>query len=76
MSSIWLDSLNRSFEEALDMLATAVQDCTDELWVQPMWDVPADLFGLQPPGPDGTPATNAAERKALVQRRSTPWSVA
>ena len=41
-----------------------------------MWEVPADLFGPEPPGPDGKPVTDPAARTALVQRRSTPWSVA
>ena len=41
-----------------------------------MWDVSTDLFGPEPPGPDGKPVTDPAERRDLVQRRSTPWSVA
>ena len=41
-----------------------------------MWEVPTDLFGPAPPGPDGKPVTDPAARKELVQRRSTPWSVA
>jgi hypothetical protein len=76
MTSIWIESLGRSFEEALDLLAAAVRDCTDELWESSMWEVPADLFGLEPPGPDGKRVTDRAARNALVQRRSTPWSVA
>jgi hypothetical protein len=76
MTSIWVESLGRNFEEALDLLAAAVRDCTDELWESSMWEVPADLFGSEPPGPDGKPVTDPAARNALVQRRSTPWSVA
>ncbi|MGH7858427.1 MAG: hypothetical protein ACREQY_13970 [Candidatus Binatia bacterium] len=76
MTSIWVESLGRNFEEALDLLAAAVSDCTDELWESSMWEVPADLFGPEPPGPDGKPVTHPAARRALVQRRSTPWSVA
>lgn len=76
MASIWVESLERSFAEALSLLATAVRDCTDELWETPMWEVPADLFGLEPPGPDGQPLTDPAARMAVVQKRSTPWSVA
>src|SRR5262245_33265686 len=76
MTSIWVESLSRSFEEALDLLAAAVRDCTDELWESSMWEVPADLFGSEPPGPDGKPVTDPAARSALAQRRSTPWSVA
>ena len=76
MTSIWVDSLARGFGEALDLLAEAVRDCTDELWESSMWDVPADLFGPEPPGPDGKPTTDPTARMALVQRRSAPWSVA
>ena len=76
MTSIWVESLGRNFEAALDLLAAAVRDCTDTLWESSMWEVPADLFGPNPPGPDGKPVTEPAARKAFVQRRSTPWSVA
>jgi hypothetical protein len=76
MTSIWVRSLGRSFDAALDLLAAAIRDCPDELWSRGMWDVPADLFGPEPPGPDGKPVTNEAKRKAIVQRRSAPWSVA
>jgi len=76
MTSIWVESLGRSFEAALDLLAAAVRDCTDTLWGSSMWEVPADLFGPAPPGPDGKPVTDPTERHVLVQRRSTPWSVA
>jgi hypothetical protein len=76
MTSIWVESLGRSFEEALDLLAAAVRDCTDELWESSMWEVPADLFGPEPPGPDAKPVIDPAARSDLVQRRSTPWSVA
>ena len=37
--------------------------------------VPADPFGQEPPGPDRKPVTDSDAREALVQRRSTPWSV-
>ena len=76
MTSIWLESLGRTFDAALDLLAAAVRDCTDDLWESSMWEVPADVFGPAPPGPDGTPVTDPAARTALVQRRATPWSVA
>jgi len=76
MTSIWVESLARTFEEALDLLAAAIQDCRDDLWVSSMWEVPGDLFGPEPAGPDGEPVTDQAARAALVQRRSTPWSVA
>jgi hypothetical protein len=76
MTSIWVESLGRSFDQALDLLVAAVRDCTDQLWVASMWEVPArdpegDLMG-----PDGKLITDPAERRALAQRWSTPWSVA
>ena len=76
MMSIWVESLSRTFDAALDLLAAALHDCTDDLWEASMWHVPTDLFGPAPPGPDGTPVTDPAARHALAQRRSTPWSVA
>lgn len=76
MASIWVESLGQSFERALDLLAAAVSECTDELWESSMWEVPTDLFGPEPSGPDGKTVTDPAERRDLVQRRSTPWSVA
>ena len=76
MTSIWVESLDRSFEAALDVLAAALRDCPLELWQSSMWEVPGDLFGLAPLGPQGKPITNPAARHALAQRRSTPWSVA
>ena len=71
-----MESLSRTFDAALDQLAAALRDCTDDLWESSMWEVPADVFGLAPPGPDGKPVTDPAARHALAQRRSTPWSVA
>jgi hypothetical protein len=80
MSSIWVESLSRNFERALDLMAAAVRDCPDELWQQSMWHVPAPEADHQFLGPDWKPITDAAQRSALaerwVQRRSTPWSVA
>ena len=76
MPSIWIECLGRNYESAFDFLAAAIRDCTDELWDTPMWPVPGELFGSSPTGPDGKPVTDPAVRDALVQRRSTPWSVA
>ena len=76
MTSVWQESLRLAFDAALDSLAAAVRECPEGLWDTAMWDVPADLFGPAPPGPDGIPVTEEAVRRALVQRRSTPWSVA
>jgi hypothetical protein len=69
MTSIWVESLGRTFDATLDLLAAAVRDCTDDLWEASMWEVPADLFGPEPPGPDGTPVTDPAARLVLAQRR-------
>ena len=76
MGSIWVESLGRNFDGALDLLADAVRDCTDELWETSMWDVPAPDTNYELRGPDGTAITEPAERRALVQRWSAPWSVA
>ena len=73
MTSIWVESLGRNFEAALDLMAAAVRDCTDELWESSMWEVPAggrETNWLAPK------VTNPAARHALVQRHSTPWGVA
>jgi hypothetical protein len=73
MTSIWVESLGRNFEAALDLMAAAVRDCTDELWESSMWEVPAggrETNWLAPR------VTNPAARHALVQRHSTPWGVA
>lgn len=76
MPSIWVESLQHEFEAALDLLAAAVNACPGNLWEAPMWEVPTDLFGPAPNGPDGVPVTDPEARRALVQRRSAPWSVA
>jgi hypothetical protein len=80
MASIWVESLGRSFEQALDLLAAAVRDCTDELWETSMWQVPAPDPDRQFLGSDWNAVTDPAQRRALVQRWvqrwSTPWSVA
>jgi hypothetical protein len=76
LTSIWVESLSRAFDQGLDLLAAAVRDCTDDLWEASMWEVPVDVFGPEPPGPDGKPVTDPAARNALAQRRSAPWSVA
>src|SRR5262249_6953777 len=73
MTSIWVESLGRNFEAALDLMAGAVRDCTDELWESSMWEVPTggrETNWLAPR------VTNPTARHALVQRHSTPWGVA
>jgi hypothetical protein len=76
MTSIWVESLGRSSEQALDLLAAAVRDCTDALWETTMWQVPAPDPNHELLGPDAKPVTNPAQRSALIQRHSTPWGVA
>ena len=76
MTSIWIESLGRNFEWSLDLLAGAVGDCPDGLWESSMWEVPVDDFGAEPLGPEGKPVSDPAARKVLVQKSSTPWSVA
>jgi hypothetical protein len=80
MASIWVESIGREFEQALDLLASAVRDCTDELWETSMWRVPLPDAAHQFLGADWKPVTDPAQRSALaqrwVERRSTPWSVA
>jgi hypothetical protein len=80
MASIWVESLGRNFEQALDLLAAAVRDCTDELWETSMWPVAAPAADHPFLGSDWKPITDPAQRSALargwVERRSTPWSVA
>lgn len=80
MGSIWVESLDRSFEHALDLLAAGVRDCTDGLWETAMWQVPAPDPGRQFVGSDSNPVTDPAQHRALVQRWAerwaAPWSVA
>lgn len=71
-----MESIGRSFEEALELLAAAVRDCTDELWETSMWEVPAPDADDELEGPDGKLVTDPAARRILIQRHSTPWGVA
>jgi hypothetical protein len=75
-----VESLGRSFEQALDLLAAAVRDCTDELWETSMWLVPVPGPDRQFLDSDWNPVTDAEQRSRLVQRWaerwSTPWSLA
>jgi hypothetical protein len=76
MRSIWVESINRSFDQALDLLTAAVRDCTPALWETSMWEVAAPAPDRDLTGPDGKLVTDPAERLRLVQRWSTPWGVA
>jgi hypothetical protein len=61
MTSVWAESVGRSLEAALDLLAAAVEDCTEPLWETAMWQVSASGSG---------------EPGALIQRHAMPWGVA
>lgn len=80
MGSIWVQSVARGFDVALDLLAAAVNDCTSELWEASMW--PGEPLQADHPflGPDWEPITDPEQRRDLaerwIRRRSTPWSVA
>jgi hypothetical protein len=76
MPSVWVESLGRNFQEALDLLVAAVRDCPDELWQASMWEVPGPDAATEVQGPDGSVVTDPAERRALVQRYGQPWYVA
>ena len=80
MASIWAESVGNSLGRALDLLATAVRDCTDELWEAGMWQVPEPEPDRRFFDSDWNPVTDPVQRRALVrlwrQRWSTPWSVA
>ena len=74
VTSIWVESLSRNFEEALNLMQAAVQDCTDELWETSMWPVPRieGWWGTLR-GPDGTIEGDPAVQDQLIQRSSAPW---
>ena len=63
MASIWVESLSRTFEQALDLMAAAVRDNPDELWEKGMWQVPAPRADYQFLGPDWNPITDIGQRR-------------
>jgi len=76
MTSIWADSVAAALDDGLMKLAIAVEACTGAVWEKSMWDVPARVPAHPLAGPGGALVTDPAERLVLVQRFSTPWSVA
>jgi hypothetical protein len=76
MGSIWAESIHRSFDQALELLAAAVGDCTDELWEASMWQAPAPALDQAVLGAAGEPVSDPVQRLALAQRHATPWGVA
>jgi hypothetical protein len=76
MESIWGRSVCHSLDEALEMLAATVRDCPNDLWQTPMWTVDPPEMAVEVYDVDDRPVTDPAQRSTLVQRWSTPWSVA
>lgn len=80
MGSIWAEGTHGSLEQALDLLAASLRDCTDALWELPMWPVEPLERDHQFIGTDGNLISDPAQRMILarrwLKRRSTPWSVA
>lgn len=76
MTSMWATSVAGALDDALITLALAVGVCEDDVWETSMWVVPAPDPDQPLTGPGGVVATDGAERLALVQRFSTPWSIA
>ena len=76
MTSVWAESVAASLDDALITLALAVSVCEGSAWETSMWEVPARDPDQALTGPGGAVVTDPAERLALVQRFSTPWSVA
>ena len=76
MTSIWAESVAAALDDALITLALAVGVCEGDAWEASMWEVPARDPDQPLAGPGGALVTDAAERLALVQRFSMPWSVA
>jgi hypothetical protein len=76
MVSVWVEGVGLSLDEALELLATAVRGCSDELWPASVWRVQASEILAKVRDVGGRPVTDPARRDALIQRWSAPWSVA
>ena len=75
-TSIWAESVAGTLDDALITLALAVGVCDGDVWTTSMWEVPARDPAHELVGPGGALVTDPTERLALVQRFSTPWSIA
>lgn len=75
MTSIWAESVAAALDDALITLALAVGVSEGALWETSMWEVPGRDPAEPLTGPGGELVTDPAERLALVQRFSTPWSI-
>ena len=76
MTSIWAGSVAAALDDGLITLALAVGVCEGRAWETSMWEVPAREPDQPLVGPGGALVADADERWKLVQRFSTPWSVA
>jgi len=80
MANVWVESLERGFERALDLLSDAVRDCPGELWEASMWTVAKPGDDHEFLSPDWKPVARGEQRDELarrwVERWATPWSVA
>ena len=71
-----MQGVRDSLDEALQTLAASVRECPEELWRTPMWRVQAGEIVGEVRDEFGAVVTEAARRDAMIQRWSTPWSVA
>lgn len=74
MTSVWVESLGRNMNSALDLMEAVIRDCPDELWHTNLWEVPGQAIEVR--DADGTLVTEPAERDALAQWQGQPWGVA
>jgi hypothetical protein len=74
MTSVWAESLGRGLQGALDLMASVIRDCPDELWQANMWEVPDQAVEVR--GADGDVDIDPAEHHTLVQWEGQPWGVA
>ena len=74
MTSVWVESLGRNMQGALDLMEAVIRDCPDELWQANMWRVEGQ--GAEIRDADGNPVTDEAEQHSLVQGNGQPWFIA
>lgn len=72
----WAASVCGGIADALRLLDSAVTECPAALWDVPMWRVLSSEITVEVRDVGGSPVTEPARREALIQRWSTPWSVA
>lgn len=74
MMPVWVESLGRNMQGALDLVEATIQDCPDELWHANLWEVPRNAIEVR--DADGTVVTDPAERHAMAQWQGQLWGVA